>query len=237
MDTVGKFPDLISSICGAGVVILCESEYSCWRLFKRKTTLFFFVTQLAIFSCALINALASLFYFIPDLQMLPMLIIFTLFKFISDITYPIMMLLRLKLICRIPKFIMWIPLLLGIIWMVLKYYWIKCLLTNDKYSCQIFFVIQLTTTICFAVENVIINILFAIKAIKIFKNIINIKCIIIVTIIVVILECIIIILEFLFLTIWISWVVIAIVSQLRIRFEIEILGSIVEDAHQVTRIV
>lgn len=232
-----SFQDLISGICcGAGVVILCESEYACWRLFKRKRTLFFFMTQLAILSCALINALSSLIHFAPNLQILSMLIIFSLAKFISDVSYPIMMLLRLKLIHRISKIIMEIPLLLGILWMVLKYFWINCILIGSSYSCRVFLIIQVIIAICFAAENVIINIFFTITAIKKFENIINIKCIIIVTIIVVILECFIVIVEILHLTTWISWLVIAVISQLRIRFEIEILGYIVEDAQQVTRI-
>lgn len=231
------FQNLISGICGAGVVILCESEYSSWRLFKRKTSLFFLVTQLAILSCASINALASLLYFIPSLQILAMFIIFALVKFVTDVAYPIMMLLRLKLICRISKIIMWIPLLLGILWLVLKYFWINCISTSSNHSCQIFLIIQIITAICFAVENVIINIFFAIIVIKKFKNTINIGCMIIVTIIIIILECFIIIVEFLYLIIWFQWVVVAIVSQLKVRFEIEILAYIVEDAHQVPTIV
>src|ERR1700738_4659293 len=95
------FQRLVSAACGAGFVIMCESEYVCCKLFKRKTTLFFFVCQLAILSSAIETALTSLIYFMSNLQILSMLIVILLVRFVMHVSYPIMMLLRLKIICDI----------------------------------------------------------------------------------------------------------------------------------------
>jgi hypothetical protein len=220
----------VSGICGAGIVLLCELEYTCWRLFKRRTTLFFFVTQLAILSSTLVTALASLVFFIPSLEILPILIAFALAKFIADVTYPTMMLLRLKLICNIPTVIMYIPLLQGIIWMVLKYFWISWVLTSNSYYCHVYFIIQLTSTVCFTVQSVAINIFFAVVAVKKFEDVIHIRYVIIVSIIVIIIECLVATAEFVYLINWISWIIIAIGFQIRVRLEMGILAYIAEDA-------
>lgn len=122
-------------------------------------------------------------------------------------------------------------------WAALKYFWICWILTNDSYYHYVFLIIQLITTICFAIQSIAINIFFAIIAVRKFEDVIHIRYVLIITIIVIILECFMITTEFIFISFWVYWIIVSIVSQIRIRLEIEILVYIVEDACHVTRIV
>lgn len=227
--------ELVPAVCGAGLVILCESEYSCWRLFKKRGTLFFQITQLAILSSVLGTVLTSFAYFIPTLQTLVVfLIIISVIKFLQDISYLMMMLLRLRFIWDFSIIIAYIPLLQDILWTTLRYFWISWILTSNNHYYKIFSVIQPISTILFTVQNVAINIFFIIVAIKTFEDVISIKHVIIVNIIVIIFECVVVIIEFLFVSTWIVWVVIAIVSQIRVRLEIDILVYIVRSVRHET---
>jgi hypothetical protein len=107
--------ELVSALCSAGVVIFFESEYAYFRIFKRKTSLFSYVCQLSILSTALQIAVISIVYFIPSLRILPMLVVITIIKFLTDSSYPMMILLRLRLVILFPTTIMYIPLVLAAI--------------------------------------------------------------------------------------------------------------------------
>lgn len=67
--------ELASAISGAGVILLCKSEYSSLKLFKQRTTLFFFVCQITIWSSVLETVLVTLVIFLPKLKLLPMIAI------------------------------------------------------------------------------------------------------------------------------------------------------------------
>jgi ribose/xylose/arabinose/galactoside ABC-type transport system permease subunit len=75
----------ISAACGAGAVLVCESEYLCWKLFKRKN-IFFFVCQLAILSSAIATAVNGVIHLVPDV---PMFIVMLIVGFIMVTSYPI----------------------------------------------------------------------------------------------------------------------------------------------------
>lgn len=216
------FQRLIVATCGAGFILLLESEYSCLKLFKKKMTLFFFICQIAILSSATGNAFSSLLYFLPKSRNLLLFIIISLIKFIMDISYPMMILLRLKFVYKFHPIVMFTPLILNIILIILKYFWIKWALTNNNYG--IHFIIQPTIAILLTIQNIIVNVLFIMIARKKFENIIYTKSIIIVNIIVIIIQCITIIIPFLSTSIWNS---IYIISQIEIRLEIIVLAYIV----------
>jgi hypothetical protein len=230
--------ELISAICSAGFVILCESEYSCLTLFKRKTTLFFFICQLAIFSSALQTLFICIIYFIYKLKILLMLVIITVTKFFVDSSYPIMMLLRLKLVIYFPIVIIYISLTLAAIFAGLRYFWILSILTNDKYYFNIYYIIQPILSILLAIENIIINIFFVIIAIKKFDEIIHIKNIIIINVIAIILEIIKTIFEFVLpnYNILIASSVISIIYQIKIRLQIIVLSNIASSSRSLTQI-
>lgn len=106
---------LVAAAGGAGFVILCESEYACLRLFKRRTTLFFYACQSAVLSSAFLSACNILLYFDRNLQVLSMLVISVIIRCIYGMSYPIMILLRLRFVCDLPRIVMYIPIILAII--------------------------------------------------------------------------------------------------------------------------
>jgi hypothetical protein len=218
--------ELVSAACGAGFVVLCESEYNSWRLFKKKKTLFFAITQLAILSTALGTALGGLIYFIPSLRILPMLVIILIDRLAQNISYPIMILLRLKIICSFPTAIMYIPILLA----TFKYFWISWILTGSRYYFNTFSILELVALATLSIQSIAINIFFIIQAVKKFDHVIHIKYVIIVIIIIIILECSVVITAILFLSDWALWVAISIVYQIKTRLEISILAYITESA-------
>jgi hypothetical protein len=223
---------LVSGICSAGIVLFCESEYACLRLFKQKTTLFFFVCQLAIWSSAVVTALSISVYFLPNLRVLPMLVIISINGFLQYVSYPIMILLRLRLVCDFSVIIMYIPVVLSAILAVLRFFWMRWLLTGGGYYFNAFFITQVVTIILCAVQTITINIFFIVMAIKRFENVVHIRSIVIVNIAVIILECALVLIGFLIIDTWIVFCVIAIVFQIKARLEIETLSCIVQSVRE-----
>lgn len=227
---------IVSGICGVGAILFCESEYSCLRLFTRKTTLFFFMTQLAIWTSMLEMAVSALIYFLSNLQLVQMFILVSILKFAVNVSYPIMMLLRLKLIRNFTIYIMFIALILACVSIALKYFWIHSALSGGKDCFHVYYIIQPITTIAIAVQNIIINLFFIVMATKHFQNIVHIRCTIIVNIIVIIVECIVVVIEFLIGRQCsipnIIMTVISISDQIKIRLEIEILSYIVKSVSE-----
>lgn len=219
-----SFQRLVSAACGSGFVILCESEYLCWKLFKRRN-MFFFVCQLAIISSAIANALMSVIYFASDLRQLPMLIVLLLVIFVMIVSYPIMMLLRLRIIYNFHFLYMFIPVMQGILCTILLQFWIKWTLTKNNHDYRIYSIIGPFATISTTVQNIAINVFFIILAKKKFTNTIHVKNVIIINIIVILLECLVVITEFLFSSIWTTA---PISYQIRVRLELSVLVYIVE---------
>jgi hypothetical protein len=219
---------LISGICGAGIVVFCESQYACLKLFKRRTTLFFFVCQLAIWSSALETALATTVYFLPNLRVLPILVLILIAKFTQNMSYPMMILLRLRLLDDFPVIIMYIPVVLSAILASLRFFWIRWILTGESYYFNVLFIVNPITTVLLTVENIIINVFFIVIAIKHFHNIVHIRSAVIVNIIVITLEGVKMLIEFLITNKLITMCIISIISQIKVRLEIEILFYIVQ---------
>jgi len=227
-----KLDRLISASCGAAFILFVESEYAAWKLIKNKKSIFFFVCQLAIVSSSLETIFTALLYFIPNLELLPMLLTITLGKFIMIVSYPTMILLRLKILSgNISIGLISICIIQGVLWTVLDYFWEKYYITYDIYFIYTYEkIVQPIETISLMVQNVVINIFFIILAIKIFENHIHIKVVIIVNIIIIILECIVVIIEFIFMSIWTIY---SVSYQIKIRLEILILVYIVESTHSI----
>jgi hypothetical protein len=219
---------LISGICGAGIVLLCESEYSALKLFKQRKTLFFFICQLVIWSSALETALAASVYFLPDLRLLPMLVIISIIKFLQNVSYPIMILLRLRFVRNFSIYAICIPVVVGVVLTTLRYFFIRWILTGEKYYFYGFFIVQIITTIILTAQSIVINIFFIVIAIKHFEKIVDIRSAVIVNIIVIILECVVVLIEFIITDGWIVLCVISIVAQIKARLEIDILSYIVQ---------
>jgi hypothetical protein len=222
--------DLVSGICGAGIILFCESEHFCLKLFKRRTTLFFFIAQLAIWSSAAETALTTSVCLLPNLRVLPMLVVILIAKCMQNISYPVMILLRLRFVHDFPVIIMYIPVVLAVIFAILRFFWIHWILTGETYYFNVFFIIQPITTILLTVQNILINIFFIVIAIKRFRNIVHIRFVVIVNLIVIVLECVVVLIEFLIIDGWIALCVISIVSQIKVRLEIDILAYIVQSA-------
>jgi hypothetical protein len=219
---------LVAAASGAGFVLLCESEYACLRLFKRRTTLFFYACQLAILSSALLSAWNILLYYEQNLRLLSTLVISVIIRCIHDMSYPIMILLRLRFIHNFPLIIMYIPVILAIIVSPLRYFNIRWLLTGEEYYLHILFIIMPIITVLLTVEYIIINIFFIVVAIKHFENIVHIRHVVIINIIVIILECAGGEILLLFVDGW-GWAILCILSiviQIEVRLEIDILSYI-----------
>lgn len=169
------------------------------------------------------TALTSLIYFMSNLQILSMLIIILLVRFVMHVSYPIMLLLRLKIICVIHPIIMCISILQGIMWMVLKYFWVNWILTGNNHYFKINYIVQPITTVSLAIQNMIINVFFIILAKRKFENIVHLRYVII-------LECVVVTTEFLFIS---TWNLVSIVAQIKIRMEISVLVYIIEPHHEI----
>jgi hypothetical protein len=211
----------VSAACSAGSVILCESEYTCLKLFKKRKTLFFATCQSAILFTALETALTGSIYFVPSLRILPVFIIIALFKGITDVSYPMMMLLRLRLLCRLHPIIICIPILQGILWTGLRYFWIS-LVTGNDYNRRTFIIIRVISTITVIIQDIAINVFFIVLARK--KKIVHVRCVIIVNVIVILLTCVLVVTQFVSVPVW---VVVSVVNQVMVRLEIEVLANIV----------
>jgi hypothetical protein len=217
---------LISGICGAGFVIFCESEYVYFTLFKRKTTLFFYACQLAILSSAFLSTWNILLYFESNLRVLSMLVIDLIIRCIHDMSYPIMILLRLRFVCNFSVIIMYIPVVLAIIVTPLRFFVICWLLTGERYYFHALFIIVPIITVLLTVEYIVINIFFIVIAIKYFENVVQIRSVVIINIIVIILECAGGEILFLFADRWTILCIIHIILQIEVRLEIEILSTL-----------
>lgn len=154
-----------------------------------------------------------------------MLTLVTLASVVSIASYPMMILLRLKIICRIHPIIMYIPIIHAIIWGILRYFLIKWYLTHDNYYYHIFYIVRPTITTTFSIQNIIINVFFIILAKKKFTNLIYVRNVIIINIIVILIECVIVITEFLYP---IVWDFILIPYQIMIKLELSVLDYIIE---------
>lgn len=219
---------IISATCSAGVIIFCESQLSCFKLFKQRTTLFFFMAQLAICSSALETALSASAYFSDNVRVLPMLVIISITIFVYNVSYPIMVFLRLRLVQKFSKYIMYIPVALAVVMTALRYYWIRTIVTGGRYCYNMYHIIQPITTIILNTQYIVINIFFIVIAIKHFENIVHTRCAIIVNVIVIALECVMVAIEFIVPELCIILCVISIVDQIKVRLEIEILSYIVK---------
>ena len=224
--------ELVSAMCGAAVVLACESEYSSLKLFKRRTTLFFFTCQLAIWSSALEIALTASLYFVIGLRiLLPILIVSLIVQCMTYISYPSMILLRLRFVRNFPEMIMYIPIVLAVIFTALKYFWIHWALTGENYHIY-FLIILTTTTVVLTVQNMVINIFFIVIAMKRYENMVHVRSVIIVNIIVIMLECLRIVIEFIDLDKWVIWPARSVVDLIKVRLEIEILSYIVQTVRE-----
>lgn len=221
---------LVAASSGVGIVIFCESEYACFKLFKKRTTLFFFICQLTILISGLLTMWNILLYFEHNLQTLLMLTISVIIRCIHDMSYPIMILLRLRIICKFSVMIMYIPIILAIMVSPLRFFNIRWLLTGEKNYLDILFIIMPIITFILTVEYIIINIFFIIIAVKHFQKIIHVRFAVIINIIVIILECgggeILI----LFVGDWGLAIlcVLSVIIQMEVRLEIEALSYIVQ---------
>jgi hypothetical protein len=227
---------IVSIISGAGIILFCESEYACFRLFGRRTTLFFFIAQLAIWASASETALSTSIYFLPYLRVLPMLVLISIVRFVQNVSYPIMMLLRLRFVQNFPIYIMYIPVILATIFTALRYYWILSVLTGGRDCFHIYYIIQPITTIILDTQYIAINVFFVVVAIKYFQDIVHIRSAVIINLIVIAIECTVVVIAFVVTEQCfmpnIILCVISIADQIKVRLEIEILSYIVQLARE-----
>ena len=128
---------------------------------KEEQTLFFAACQLTIL-------LSALIYFAPALQTVSLFIIIWLIRCIINMSYPMMILLRLKLLCCFHPIIMYIPILQNILWAGLGYLRISWLSTeNDRKN---FVIIEIISMITNAIQDIIINMFFIVLAAKNMKT-------------------------------------------------------------------
>jgi hypothetical protein len=225
--------NIISSLFGVGFVLFCESEYSSLRLFKRRTTLFFFICQLAIWSNALETVLALSISLFPNLRILAMLIITMIAIFTQNMSYPIMMLARIRLLYNFSVIIMCIPIVVSATFAILDLFQIRWILTHKSSDFNAFFIIQIITTIILTVQYISINMFFMAIAIKFFQNIFHTRCVIIVNIIVITLQCVAVLIQFLTINEWVVFSIISIIAQIIVRLEIEVLAYIVQSIESI----
>lgn len=187
--------------------------------------MFFVVTQLTILSSAIMNALTSIAFFAPYLETLPMLIIISVVSLVMAASYPMMILLRLKIICKIHFIVMCIPVAQALIWIVLRYFLIKWQLTGDDYYFNICYILQPTATTALTVQSVAINVFFIIVAKRKFEKLVDITAVAIVNIIVILIECALLTCEFIFLS---TWNFMAFAYQIKARLELSVLVYIID---------
>lgn len=227
---------IVSAICSAGIILFCESQLTCFKVFKRRTTLFFFMAQFAICTSALETALSTLAYFSENVRILPMLVIISITIFVQNVSYPIMVLLRLSIVQKFPKYIIYIPLILAIILTSLRYFWIHTIVTGGRYCYNVYHIIQPITTIILNTQYIIINLFFIAIAIKHFQNIVHTRSTVIVNIVVILIECVIVAIEFIVPELCIILCIISITDQIKVRLEIEILSFIVQSVQSNTEV-
>ncbi|KAF8852037.1 hypothetical protein BDZ45DRAFT_730471 [Acephala macrosclerotiorum] len=175
---MGFLDKCIAALVGAGIVIFLESEYSAWTLFHRRQTLFFYVCQLAILSSALFNGISAYAYFTPVVEIVPLYAINTIVEIVMVVSYPTMILLRLRLIHHLHPFVLCAPMLQGILWLVLGIYQTNYALTMDQHFYRVAYILQLTGMVILMVQDVIINVFFIMVARKNFSDVIHIRYVI-----------------------------------------------------------
>lgn len=219
----------VAASVGAGIVIFLESEYSAWRLFQRRKTLFFYVCQLAILSSGLFNGISAYAYFTPTVEIVPLYTINTIVEIVMVVSYPTMILLRLRLIYHLHPLVLCAPMLQGILWLVLGIYQTKFALTNDQHFYHVAYILQLIGIVILMVQDVIIDIFFIITARKNFSDVMYIRYVFIVNIMVIALQIASAALTLLFFYINGSALkVIPVIEPIKVRLEIMILAYIVE---------
>jgi hypothetical protein len=219
----------IAALVGAGIVIFLESEYSAWRLFRRRQTLFFYVCQLAILSSALFNGISAYAYFTPAVDIVPLYTVNTIVEILMVVSYPIMILLRLRLIYHLHPLVLCAPMLQGILWLVLGIYQTKFALTKDQHFYRVAYILQLTGIVILMVQDVIINIFFIMVSRKNFSDVIHVRYVIAVNMVVIALQIASATLTLLFFYIDNSALkVIPVIEPIKVRLEIIILAYIAE---------
>jgi hypothetical protein len=219
----------VAASVGAGIVIFLESEYSAWRLFQRRQTLFFYVCQFAILSSALFNGISAYAYFTPAMEIVPLYTINTIVEIVMVVSYPTMILLRLRLIYHLHPLVLCAPMLQGILWLVLGIYQTKFALTKDQHFYRVAYILQLTGMVILMVQDVIINVFFIMAARKTFSDVIHIRYVIVVNMVVIALQIASATLTLLFFYINGSALkVIPAIDPVKVRLEIMILAYIAE---------
>jgi hypothetical protein len=143
-----------------------------------------------------------------------------------------MILIRLRFVHNFSVIIMCTPVIICVIIIVLRFFWIRWVLTGESYYFNKYYIVRPIPPLLFAVQNITINVFFIMIAIKHFQNVVHIKSVVIVSIVVTILDGVIVLIGFLIIDGWISFCVMAIVAQIKARLEIEILAYIVEPARE-----
>lgn len=226
---MGFLDKCIAALVGAGIVIFLESEYSAWTLFHRRQTLFFYVCQLAILSSALFNGISAYAYFTPVVEIVPLYAINTIVEIVMVVSYPTMILLRLRLIHHLHPFVLCAPMLQGILWLVLGIYQTNYALTMDQHFYRVAYILQLTGMVILMVQDVIINVFFIMVARKNFSDVIHIRYVIGVNTMVIALQIASVALTFYFFNIGSSALkVIPVIEPIKVRLEIMILAYIAE---------
>lgn len=217
----------VAASVGAGIVIFLESEYSAWRLFQRRQTLFFYACQLAIFSSAMFNGISAYAYITPAAEIVPLYTINTIVGILLAVSYPTMILLRLRLIYHLHPLVICAPMLQGILWLVLGIYQTKSALTLDQYFYRVAYILQLTGIVILMVQDVIINVFFIMVARNSFSDVIHIRYVIVVNTMVIALQIASVALTLLFFYIDSSALkAIPIIEPIKVRLEIMILAYI-----------
>ncbi|KAH6715824.1 hypothetical protein BKA61DRAFT_602069 [Leptodontidium sp. MPI-SDFR-AT-0119] len=226
---MGFLNNYIAASVGAGIVIFLESEYSAWRLFQRRRTLFFYVCQLAILSSAFFNGISAYAYFTPAVDIVPLYTINTIVEILMVVSYPTMILLRLRLIHHLRPLVLCAPMLQGILWLVLGIYQTKFALTKDRHFYRVAYILQLTGIVILMVQDVIIDVFFVMVARKNFSDVFRIRYVIAVNMMVITLQIASAALTFLFFYIDNSALkVIPVIEPIKVRLEIMILAYIAE---------
>jgi hypothetical protein len=221
----------IAALVGAGIVIFLESEYSAWRLFQRRQTLFFCVCQLAILSSALFNGISAYAYFTPAVEIVPLYTVNTIVEILMVVSYPTMILLRLRLIYHLHPLVLCAPMLQGILWLVLGIYQTKFALTKDQHFYRVGYILQLTGMVLLMVQDVIINVFFIRVARKNFSDVIHIRYVIAVNMMVIALQ-----IASAALTIGFFYIdnsalkIIPVIEPIKVRLEIMVLAYIAESS-------
>jgi hypothetical protein len=121
---------------------------------------------------------------------------------------------------------MYIPIVLTVITVPVRFFVVHWLLTGEEYYLHVLFIILPIITVLLTVEYIVINVFFIVIAIKYFENVVHIRFVVIINLIVIILECAGGEILFLFVDKWTILCIIHIILQIEVRLEIEILSTL-----------